>query len=138
MALVAALAAASSPCFAQQQGQKPSSEDREKKLQEYIDKEVEKLTMLLGLEYWQEFYADSTLNHNLRAIDEEVSSLAAAKVSNPDLYQSIQDKWNEKTYLCFQKFLNDEQWKKYLKTGAAREKKARDKRAEKAAAGNKK
>lgn len=53
------------------------------------------------------------------------------KVSNSDLYVIAQDKWMEKIYTSFQRVFNDEQWAKYLKTGGAKEKKARDKRAAK-------
>lgn len=126
-ALAAALTlfALSRPAAAQEQ---PDPEKMEKQLLEYIDKEVERLSSLLDLEYWQEFYVDSTLNHNLHAMQEELMGLSSAKVSNAELYQVTQDKWMEATYRSFERFLNEDQWKKYLKTGAARDKKARDKR----------
>ena len=38
-----------------QGGQPQSPEEREKQLLEYIDKEVQRLSTLLELEYWQEF-----------------------------------------------------------------------------------
>ena len=62
---------------------------------------------------------------------EESRALAANKVENYDLYQIISDKWEENTYNAFQKVLDEEQWKKYLKQGAARAKKNRDVRAAK-------
>ena len=42
-----------------------------------------------------------------------------------------EDKWEEQIYTAMEKVLDEKQWAKYLKTGAAREKKARDKRAAK-------
>ena len=84
------------------------------------------------LEYWQEFYADSVLVHDFHAMQDELKELQASKVTNADMYQQVQDKWSENIYNAFHKFLNEDQWKKYLKGGAARDKKARDKRAEKA------
>lgn len=107
-------------------------EEQEKQLMEYIDKEVERLGSALKLEYWQEFYADSVLVHDYHAMQDELKELQASKVTNADMYQQVQDKWSENIYNAFHKFLNEDQWKKYLKNGAAREKKARDKRAEKA------
>ena len=71
---------------------------------------------------------DSILNHDYRAMQEELSSLASAKVSNSDIYMKTSDKWAENIYQAFRKVLNDDQWTKYLKSGAAREKKAREKR----------
>ena len=52
-----------------------------------------------------------------------------AGVQNADMYIAVHDKWDEKTYAAFQAFLTPEQWEKYLKAGAFREKQARDKRA---------
>ena len=113
--------------------QEPTSpEDQEKKLLEYIDKEVERYSNLLDLEYWQEYYVDSTLNHNMHAMQDELMGLQKAKVSNSDMYVSVQDRWMENTYNTFKRFLTTEQWEKYLKSGAAREQKAREKRAAKA------
>ena len=61
----------------------------------------------------------------------ETSLRSKAKVESSDIYQQIQDKWSEQMYLAIHKILNEQQWEKYLKQGAAREKKARDKRANK-------
>ena len=52
-------------------------------------------------------------------------------MSNTDVYQQVQDKWAEQVYVAMQKVLDEKQWEKYLKAGAAREKKSRDKRAAK-------
>lgn len=115
-------------------GQQPQTpEEQEKQLLEFIDKEVERLTSALNLEYWQTFYVDSTLVHDYHALQDEMKELQNAKVSNTDLYIAVQDKWQEQIYNTFHRFFNEDQWKKYLKSGAAREQKARDKRREKAA-----
>ena len=106
----------------------PSPEEQEKKLSEYIQKEVDRLEMTLRLEDWQVFYVDSILNHDYRAMQEEMNSLSSAKVSNYDIYTKASDKWAENIYVAFRKVLNDNQWEKYLKSGAARDKKAREKR----------
>lgn len=112
--------------FAQQNP--PSQEEQEKKMSEYIQKEVDRLEMTLKLEDWQVFYVDSILNHDLRAMQEEMNNLSSSKVTNYDIYTRASDKWAEKIYVAFRKVLNDNQWQKYLKSGAAREKKAREKR----------
>ncbi|MBR5175740.1 MAG: hypothetical protein IKW89_07390 [Bacteroidales bacterium] len=105
-----------------------SPEEKEKKLDEYIQKQVERLESSLKLEDWQTFYADSILNHDYHALQEELNALQEAKVSNADLYTQASDRWAEKIYEAMHGILNEEQWAKYLKAGAAREKKARDKR----------
>lgn len=106
-------------------------EQQEKQLYESIEKQVDRMTENLKLADWQIFYADSILTHNYTAMSKELEKLSSSKVSNSDLYYAAQDKWMEATYNAFRKILNDQQWEKYLKTGAMREKKARDKRAAK-------
>ena len=113
------------------QEQPLTPEQREKKMREAIDKMVEQYEESLLLEDWQAFYADSILTHNMAERNKEMEALMANKVENYDLYTMIGDKWDEETYNAFQKILTEEQWKKYLKSGAARAKKSRDQRAAK-------
>ena len=101
---------------------------RAKQLQEKIDEEVERYTETLNLQPWQTFYVDSILNHDYKALQDELNKLASARVSNTDIYQVVSDKWNERIYVAFQRLFNEEQWARYLKTGGAKDKKARDKR----------
>jgi uncharacterized membrane protein YciS (DUF1049 family) len=111
------------------QNQQPQTpEQKEKQLMEYVDKEVQRLSTLLDLEYWQEFYVDSTLTHDLKGVTEELEKLQAAKVENADLYQDVQDKWMQKIDDSYKRFFTDEQWKKYWKSGAERAWKTREKR----------
>ena len=121
---------------AQNQPAPADREKQEKQLLEYIDKEVQRLSGLLELEYWQEFYVDSTLNHDFHAMQEELEALQSSKVSNADFYVAVQDKWMQAIYDSYQRFFNEDQWKKYLKSGAAREQRARDKRKAKNEAKN--
>lgn len=104
---------------------------KEKEFYESIQKTVENYETLLDLEAWQAFYVDSILTHDYTAMQEEVDQLVAKKVSNADLFYEVQDKWMEKMYVALNKVFDEDQWAKYLKSGAAREKKARDKRAAK-------
>jgi hypothetical protein len=112
--------------LAQQQQMTP--EEKEKKMTEFIQQQVERLERSLELEDWQSFYADSILTHDYHALQEELDALQEAKVSNTDLYTQTSDKWADRIYDAMHKILNEDQWAKYLKQGAAREKKARDKR----------
>jgi hypothetical protein len=117
---------------AKAQNQQPQTpEQKEKQLLEYVDKEVQRLSTLLDLEYWQEFYVDSTLTHDLKAMTDELEKLQTAKVENADLYQDVQDKWLQKIDDNYKRFFTDEQWKKYWKSGAERAWKTREKRKKK-------
>ena len=113
------------------QEQPLTPEQRAKKMREAIDKMVEDYERNLQLEDWQAFYADSILTHNLEERNKEMEAMASNKVANYDLYTMVGDKWEEETYNAFRRLLTDEQWKKYLKSGAGRAKKARNQRAAK-------
>ena len=116
---------------AQNQGPQ-TPEQKEKQMLEFIDNEVKRLSDQLGLEYWQEFYVDSTLTHDYKALQEELEELQKTKVGNADIYQRVQDKWMQQIDDTYQRFFTEEQWQKYWKSTGQRAKKARDKRKAKA------
>ena len=100
----------------------------EKEFYESVEREIERLTNSLKLEDWQVFYVDSILTHDYKAMQDELRALQAKKVSNTDMYYDIQYKWMDCIYEAFQKVFDEDQWAKYLKSGAARDKKTRDKK----------
>ena len=121
------------PVALRAQNQGPQTEEqKEKQLLEFIDKEVKRLSDQLELEYWQEFYVDSTLTHDYKALQEELEDLQKTKVGNADIYQGVQDKWMQQIDDSYQRFFTEEQWQKYWKSTGQRAKKARDKRKAKA------
>lgn len=111
----------------------PTEEEQAKQLEEFILNEIDRYETTLNLEDWQVFYTDSVLHHDYLALQDELKGLRDSKVSNIDLYTQVQDKWAEQMYQAFRKFLDDDQWAKYLKQGAERDRKAREKRKEKMA-----
>ena len=113
-----------------QEGQK-TPEQREKEFYEAIENQVNRLTEQLDLADWQVFYVDSILTHDYKGMQEEFNKMSAAKYANSELFYDVQDKWMEKMYQAMHKVFDEEQWAKYLKGGAARDKKLRDKRAAK-------
>ncbi len=113
-------------CLAAQQPMSP--EEQEKQFREAIEAQIEDYTDLLDLEYWQVFYVDSIMSHDYTAMRDEIKSLSDAKVGNSDAYVRVQDKWMEQMFQSFRKVFTEDQWNKYLKSGAQRDKKNRDKR----------
>jgi hypothetical protein len=114
---------------AQQQQPDPQQEaEAEKKLDEFIQTQIEKYNLGLKLEHWQVFYLDSIMTHDYHAMQDELKTLSSSKVSNTDIYIRTQDKWADQMYNSFKGVLNKSQWEKYLKMGAARDAKAREKR----------
>ena len=99
---------------------------------EQAEIEADKLQRLLGLEDWQTFYVDSILKQEYSAMLAEYEQYQKAKVSNSSIYIAVQDKWRDKMDAAFRKVFNDEQWAKYLKNGAAKAQKGREKRKAKA------
>ena len=94
--------------------------------------EADRLQRALDLEDWQVFYVDSTLKHDLSAIMSEYEELQSSKVGNVSMYQAVQDKWMDQIDATYKRIFTEEQWKAYLKTGAGKAIKAREKRKAKA------
>ena len=109
-----------------------AQERKEPDLIKIAEQEADRLQRLLDLEDWQVFYVDSTLKYNFPAMDGELKELQSSKVSNSMMYMAVQDKWMGKTDSTFMKIFTPEQWKDYLRSGAAKQQKARAKRKEKA------
>ena len=110
-----------SPCTYDQQPQQPD-------IYEQIENEADRLQRMLDLEDWQVFYVDSTLKHDFPAMQAEMQKLSEAKVSNRDMYIKVQDRWMDQIDATYQRIFTEEQWAAYLKSGAAKAQKARDKR----------
>ena len=111
-----------------------TAQEPEKPLDVYeqAEAEADRLQRLLKLEDWQVFYVDSTLKHDFPAMREEYDRLSASKVSNISLYQAVQDKWMDQIDRTYRKIFDDRQWAAYLKSGAAKAQKNREKRRAKA------
>ena len=119
------IAAGAVSLFAQEQPETPD-------MIELAEKEADRLQNLLSLEDWQVFYVDSTLKHDFPEMQEEIMELKSAKVSNSSMYISVQDKWMEKIDNSYKKFFTEAQWDAYVKGGAGKLQKAREKRKQKA------
>lgn len=120
-AVLCSVAVSAPAAFAQQQ-------DKPLDVIELAEKEAERLERTLQLEDWQTFYVDSTLVHDYQAMEQELKELSQSKVTNAAIYQSVQDKWMDVIEESYKKFFTQQQWETYLKQGAARAQKQREKR----------
>lgn len=111
--------------FAQKQDKAPSMDD-------IIEREADRLQQKLQLEDWQVFYVDSILRHDMGAMQAEYDKLQKMKMNNASSYQSVQDKWMESIDNAYKKIFTVEQWNAYLKSGAGKMQKQREKRRMKA------
>ena len=112
--------------LAQQQEKMPD-------IYQQAEMEADRLQKLLDLEDWQTFYVDSTLKHDFPAMMAEYEEMKNAKIGNTTMYVAVQDKWMDQIDATYKKIFNQQQWAAYLKSGAAKAQKAREKRMAKAA-----
>lgn len=110
-----------------------AQEQKQPDIYQQAETEADRLQRLLELEDWQVFYVDSTLKHDWPAMIEEYEKLRTSKVANDSMYQVVQDKWMEQIDNTYKKIFNPQQWAAYLKSGAGKMQKAREKRKAKAA-----
>ena len=111
-----------------------AQQDKPLDLAQRAEEEADRLQRVLNLEDWQVFYVDSTLKHDLPAWMDESNKLQASKVTNSSLYMAVSDKWMDQIDATYKKIFTPEQWALYLKSGAGKAMKAREKRKEKAEA----
>ena len=95
---------------------------------ERAEMEADRLQRILELEDWQVFYVDSTLKHDYAAMIAESEALKESKVANVTMYQDVADKWIERIETVYKRIFTEEQWAAYLKSGAGKAIKAREKR----------
>lgn len=117
----------SATSFAQQQ------DGKEPDILEVCETQADRLQTTLDLEDWQTFYVDSILKNDYQAMRAELNELQRQRVSNPSMYQDVQDKWMERIDNAYRKIFTDKQWEAYLKQGAAKAQSLREKRRQKAA-----
>ena len=119
---------ASLPLFSQGKSPEEIKEQKEKEIYGLLDTQLDREIRLYNLEDWQVFKIDSTLVHDYMGMMDDYDALTKKGAQNGDMYLEVQDKWMESIYQSYRTVLNDEQWEKYLKSGAGKAKKSRDKR----------
>ena len=115
-----------------QNGLSAQEQPKQPDIYQQAEMEADRLQRLLDLDDWQVFYVDSTLKHDFPAMMADYDELRKAKVANQSMYQDVHDKWMDQIDRTYRTFFTEEQWAAYLKSGAARAQKARDKRRAKA------
>ena len=92
------------------------------------EEEANRYQELLKLEDWQVFYVDSTLKANFNTLQIELEKLHRSKVTNTSLFQKVKDDCWDRIDADFKKWFTEKQWAAYLKSGAAKLQKQREKR----------
>ena len=94
--------------FAQQQ-------EEPKSVEEIAMEEAVRLEKELKLEPHQAFYIDSILQHDMKALDEEMQAMRSSGMQDMKQYQTVKEKWINKMKESFKLVLTEEQYIKYLK-----------------------
>ena len=130
--LTAAFLLAASPAAVNAQELTPEERKADQEFYDSVNEKIDRMAEQLDLNDAQIFYLDSIYVHDYKAMQAELNALQEKKVSNADLFYDVQYKWMDQMYYSIQKILDEDQWAKYLKSGAEREKKIRDKKRAKA------
>ena len=89
---------------------------------------MQNLTRTFKLDEVQEFFIDSILQYNYRAMNDAFMETKKTGASNAETYQAISDDWMQRTDEAFERIFTEDQWKKYLKSTYGKEKQRREKR----------
>ena len=121
LAVIAAMSA-SFGAAAQQNNEMPDPMELAAKMADQLERD-------LGLDAAQVFKIDTLLQHAYALYYEDVERLSKAGVPpTSGNYQRVSDKWGHYIDVAMEQIFTEEQWAKYLKTDAGRNKKRRDKR----------
>lgn len=124
-----------------------AQEQEEKTPEEMALEEADRLEKMLTLLPHQTFFIDSILQHDMRAMHDELQQLQMSGTREYIAFKQVRDKWVAQIDSAYKKVLTHDQWMEYCRsTGklskeelkALRAKEKADKKAAKAAAKAKK
>lgn len=88
---------------------------QQKSPEEIAALEIEHWESLLKLDQTQIFYVDSILNHNYKAMFDEIEKMKGMGMQSPETFRAIQGKWVEKNVVAMKGVLDEQQYIGYLK-----------------------
>lgn len=107
-----------------------NTEEKPKSTQEMASEEADRLQKILNLEDYQVFFVDSTLQHDIKCMMEELETMQKSGMQDFRSFQQVQEKWMTQFESAYKKIFTPEQWDKYLKsTGKLKKNKQDEKRA---------
>lgn len=99
----------STPIFGQQQ-------EKQKEPEEVAADEAIRLEKLLELEPHQTFFVDSILQHDMRALYDEMQEMQKSGMQDFTSYKAVRERWLAQMEAGYQKIFTPDQWTKYLKS----------------------
>ena len=110
-------------CLAQQ-----ANPQKELSIEEVAAKQIEDMVERYNLDDYQAFKLDTLLQHFVPIYSAEIKRVKDSGAAQSASFQSVTDKWADFFDSEYQKIFTEEQWARYMKSTAGREKKKRDKR----------
>ena len=89
------------------------NEEEEKTPEDMATEEANRLERLLKLEPHQTFFIDSILQHDMRALHDDIEALKASGTQEYTAYKQIQDKWTNQIDSAYKKVLTEYQYMIY-------------------------
>ncbi len=88
---------------------------KEKTPQEYAAIETERLEKELNLNSHQVFYVDSILQYNFAGLMEEFEQMKKSGMQDGRNYETVRNKWTDKSLAAFKLIFTEQQYIQYLK-----------------------
>ena len=92
------------------------NEDEPKTPEELAFQEADRLEKLLSLQPHQTFYIDSILQHDMRAMHNELEALQMSGTREYIAFKQVRDKWVAQMDSAYKKVLTHDQWMQYCRS----------------------
>lgn len=93
-----------------------NQQEEEKTPEEIAMEEADRLEEMLELEPHQTFYIDSILQHDMRAMHDELQMLQYSGTREYTAFQQVRDKWVSQIDSAYRKVLTNYQWMVYQRS----------------------
>ncbi|MCF0177126.1 MAG: hypothetical protein HUJ90_00755 [Bacteroidales bacterium] len=107
------------------------AKSEQEKMQEYMkiaEEQTNQMEDLYKLDYAQVFMVDTLFQNVIPQYYSEYEAISKTGATNTESYQVVVDKWTARIDDSLERIFTPEQWKKYMKSAAGKEKVKRDKR----------
>ena len=95
---------------------KAQEQEEQKSPEEMALEEADRLEEMLVLQPHQTFYIDSILQHDMRALHDELQQLQMSGTREYVAFKQVRDKWIARIDSAYKKVLTEEQWMQYCRS----------------------
>ena len=95
---------------------KAQEQEEQKSPEEMALEEADRLEEMLVLQPHQTFYIDAILQHDMRALHDELQQLQMSGTREYVAFKQVRDKWIARIDSAYKKVLTEEQWMQYCRS----------------------